>query len=106
MVHRLALALGKTVGELDRTMTVREFQDWRKFEAEQPLPDRLGDLQNALLATVAANIMRSSDSPPATLSDFLILKDRAEAENPPYNAVPTDSPKNEGSRFKIALGGR
>jgi hypothetical protein len=35
----LALALGKTVGELQRTMTQREFRDWISFYRSHPFDD-------------------------------------------------------------------
>ncbi|MDD2728325.1 hypothetical protein [Malikia sp.] len=35
----LALALGKTVGELKRTMTQREFRDWIAFYRANPFDD-------------------------------------------------------------------
>lgn len=92
------------MGELDAKMTVREFRDWQLFEQDQPLPDKLGDLQNALLCVVATNIMRSGDTPPAQLADFLILKPPAEPETARYD----DSPQpvtNEGEAFKRALRG-
>lgn len=37
--HVLALALGKTVGELQRTMTQREFRDWIAFYRAHPFDD-------------------------------------------------------------------
>ena len=38
--HVLALALGKTVGELQRTMTHREFESWKRFYALRPFDDK------------------------------------------------------------------
>lgn len=35
----LALALGKTVGELQRTMTQREYRDWVQFYRAHPFDD-------------------------------------------------------------------
>ena len=35
----LALALGKTVGELQRTMSQREFRDWIQFYRAHPFDD-------------------------------------------------------------------
>lgn len=37
--HVLALALGKTVGELQRDMTRREFESWKRFYALRPFDD-------------------------------------------------------------------
>jgi hypothetical protein len=52
-LHRLALALHKTVGELEAAMSVRELHDWMRFEGwYQPLPDRLSDLHVGLPCTL------------------------------------------------------
>ena len=37
--HVLALALGKTVGELQRDMSNREFESWKKFYQFRPFDD-------------------------------------------------------------------
>lgn len=37
--HTLALALGKTVGELQRTMLQKEFESWKEFYALRPFDD-------------------------------------------------------------------
>lgn len=37
--HVLALALGKTVGELQRDMTRKEFESWKDFYALRPFDD-------------------------------------------------------------------
>lgn len=37
--HVLALALGKTVGELQATMTHKEFESWKEFYALRPFDD-------------------------------------------------------------------
>jgi hypothetical protein len=77
MLHRLALALHRTVGELEITMTERELRDWYRFEAlHEPLPDRLADLHHAILCTIAVNLMRSSDAAPASPADFFCIRDR------------------------------
>lgn len=37
--HTLALALGKTVGELQKTMTFKEFESWKEFYRLRPFDD-------------------------------------------------------------------
>lgn len=37
--HVLALALGKTVGEIQRDMTRREFESWKRFYNLRPFDD-------------------------------------------------------------------
>jgi hypothetical protein len=95
MLHRLALALHRTVGELEATMTEREFVDWHRFEAlHEPLPDRLADLHHAVLCSIAVNLMRSSDAAPVAVTDFFCIQDRAP---PPRRA----STMSEAERQKI-----
>jgi len=75
--HRLALAMGRTVGELRRAMSWRELQRWQLFDVLHPLPDRLADLHHGILISTIVNIMRSSDAPPAIPADFFVLRERA-----------------------------
>jgi hypothetical protein len=75
------LALHMTVAQLERSMTQRELLDWQRFESvHQPLPDRLGDLHTALLASIIVNLARSADATPARPADFLVIR---EPEPPP-----------------------
>lgn len=77
LLHRLALALGKTVGEIDCTMTVTELRDWARFEAfHQPLPDKLADLHFAIVSSIVVNLARGSEGTPAKPADFLVLRER------------------------------
>lgn len=80
LLHRLALALGKTVGEIERTMSWRELVDWARFEAlHQPLPDRLADLHFSVVESLMVNLTRSADASPVSPTDFLVLRDRSPA---------------------------
>jgi hypothetical protein len=78
MLHRLALALHRTVGELEVTMTERELRDWYRFEAlHELLPDKLADLHHALLCSIVCNVARSADAAPFGPADFYCIRDRA-----------------------------
>jgi hypothetical protein len=68
------LALHKTVGELERTMSAREFQDWERIEHlnRYPLPDRLIDVHLARLCATLINVM-TSQTEPARLIDYSVL---------------------------------
>jgi hypothetical protein len=83
MLHRLALALHRTVGEIEVTMTSRELVDWYRFEAlHEPLPDKLADLQNAILCSIAVNLMRSPDATPVEPADFFCIRERKPPPSP------------------------
>jgi hypothetical protein len=77
MLHRLALALHRTVGELEVTMTERELVDWYRFEAmHELLPDKLADLHNALLCSIVVNLVRTTEATPVGPADFYCIQDR------------------------------
>lgn len=103
----MALALGKTAGELEATMSAREFQDWRTFEISHPLPDVMEDLHTALLCVVASNIMRSADSTPAKLSDYMIMgTDGRVQQNENLKRSDDKAPSaNEAEAFRRTLRG-
>jgi hypothetical protein len=76
-LHRLALALHKTVAELETSMTARELYHWRLFDAgHEPLPDRLADIHFAMIATIMVNLMRSTETAPAEPADYFVIRDR------------------------------
>jgi hypothetical protein len=78
-LHRLAMALHKTVAEIEATMTLRELRRWQWFDAvDEPLPDRLADIHNAMLLSTIINLERAADSAPASPSDFFVIRERGE----------------------------
>lgn len=84
-LHRLALAMGRSVSELRRTLTWRELADWIKFDALHPLPDRLADLHHGILMAALVNITRAPEGTPAVPADFFVLRERhvePEVEDP------------------------
>ena len=94
-LHRLALALGRTVDEVERGMSDRELRDWLAFAAEHPLPDDLADLHSAMICSIVANLGRGADTAPVAVSDFLVLSRPAPPEPPPEGVVEL----SEGERF-------
>ena len=58
MWHRLALALGDTVTELQNRMPYREFLDWVALYSIEPWGDVRSDMGAALVATLLANTHR------------------------------------------------
>lgn len=95
--HRLALAMGRTVRELRRSMSWRELQRWRVFDVLHPLPDRLADIHHGILLSTIVNIMRSADQPPAIPADFFVLRER---ELEP-EAEPQHSDLTEAERLQV-----
>ena len=49
--------------------------DWRRFELQAPLPDRLIDIHFGMVCSIMVNLMRSADTTPAQPSDFFVLRE-------------------------------
>ena len=56
--------MGKTVGELERTMTAREFAEWQAYDRLDPIGGYRGDIQAAVVACAMAG---------GKPSDYLII---------------------------------
>jgi hypothetical protein len=83
-VHRLALALGKTVAEIRATMTVAELLDWQRFDGESPLPDRRLDLHMAVQTSSLLNAwVKRADGKHFTTADFMLFDRKPEGPPPP-----------------------
>lgn len=74
--HVLALALGKTVGELQRDMTNREFESWKEFYRMRPFDDKH---RYHRPAAVIAHAMGGSKEIERTI-DMLVNEDKRVAE--------------------------
>lgn len=66
-MFKLAAHLGKTVGELERVLTVAEFAEWQAYDAIDPIGGYRIDLGFALLAYLQAGDKDKS------VQDFLII---------------------------------
>ena len=88
LLHRLALALHKTVSELETTMSMRELLDWQKFEGwHEPLPDRLLDIHFSMLAAIVCNLARAADSVPLQAAEFFVIRDRRPTPPPAESEI-------------------
>lgn len=65
-----------TVGDLMLRMTVAEAHDWRKFFDTRPWPEDAADLQNAILCSIVANLVRGANTPAHKADDFRVLRRR------------------------------
>lgn len=66
-MFKLAGHLGKTVGELEQTLTVSELHEWRAYDVIDPIGAYRTDLGFALLAYMQAGDKDKS------VQDFLII---------------------------------
>ncbi|ELA08733.1 hypothetical protein MOMA_09246 [Moraxella macacae 0408225] len=63
-MFKLAGHLGKTVSELERTLSVHEFAEWQAYDRLDPFGGYRGDIQSALVAHAIAG---------GKLSDYIII---------------------------------
>jgi hypothetical protein len=75
-LFRLALALGKTVGELEQTMTAVEMQEWMMFAAKEPFGEIRADIRAGIIAAAVAALKGRRTTP----LDFMPFFERAEAK--------------------------
>lgn len=99
-MHRLALALGRTVEELGRTMTAAEFSDWQRYAAAEPFGEQRADLRAGIVAAAVANYagkMRREGLPPAVPTDFMPFQ-------PPRDPEPETAAEPDPVAYFKALG--
>lgn len=58
-MFRLALALGRTVAELEQTMSGQELTEWIAYDSLEPFGDQRADLRAGIVAATMANCHRS-----------------------------------------------
>ena len=75
-MFRLALALGRTVGELEQTMSINELREWSVFAETEPFGDVRADFRSAMVATVIAKVNGNKHAKP---TDFMPFYHRAAA---------------------------
>jgi len=69
--HRLALRLGRTVEELEASISHQELVNWQGFNLIEPIGDNRQDIQFAALLQLLTNIYRKPQTEPYPLSEFL-----------------------------------
>lgn len=68
---KLAIALGKTVEEIENTMTHSELQEWGEYVAEYPLPADVSEIQMATLSFLIS-ITNGGKKSKSNISDFIV----------------------------------
>lgn len=80
---RLALKMGRTVAELQRSMSSAEFGEWVAFYSIEPFGDRVADLRAGVVASTVANVNRGKDSPVLAPIDLIPWAQEAKPDTPP-----------------------
>ncbi len=72
----LALKLGRTVAELEATLTYNELIEWRAYYEETRFGELIADRRNAELLAMTFNVNRSPRQTAKTSDDFMVYKPR------------------------------
>jgi hypothetical protein len=81
-MHRLALALGRTVAELEASISEKELRDWVDFYAVEPWGEQPAWWRTGTIAALLSNIHRDpKKSDPFTPLDFVPKDPSAEKTN-------------------------
>jgi len=99
-IFRLALALGKTVDELNKAMPLSELYKWKEFENEHLFPADLIDRHGAMLCSFVLNITRPEGSEPINMTELLLLH-----RTPPAAGEIADE-RTDAEKMASALGRR
>lgn len=65
------MALGKTVGELESTLSSNDLSEWMAYFRVEPFGEDRKDLRMGILASVIANSNRGKSQRPFKPSDFM-----------------------------------
>jgi len=84
---KLALALGRTVQELDNTMTSTELSYWLAFYGLHPFGSERDNIHSAVIAATVANTSRSRSQPPYSAEDFMIKTQDEKRESDTQNVI-------------------
>lgn len=93
----LALALGRTVQEIEDGMSARECAEWARFYAQEPFGDLRADLRAGIIASTVASV---NGSKPMRPRDFMPFADAG------MRAPVKAGPRDDGARaaFLMASG--
>lgn len=70
--HRLALALGRTVAELQSSMSSPEFNQWMAYYKLSPFGEDRADLRAGIIASTTANMHKKKGTKPFAPRDFML----------------------------------
>lgn len=69
---KLALRLGKTLGEMKQSISISELRLWAAYDRINPIGDMRGDVQAAQITAAIYNTQRGPKDQPISLNDVLI----------------------------------
>jgi hypothetical protein len=83
-LHRLALALGRSVDELLDSVTYRELTNWAAYYEAEPWGEWRADARTAQITAMLANVNRDPKKQPKPYSvqDFMMFTPKVEQAAP------------------------
>lgn len=80
---KLALRLGRTLGELKESISMSELRMWAAYDQISPIGDERGDIHAAQVSAAVHNAQRGANDQPVDLNNLVIRWDAKEegAEN-------------------------
>ncbi|QDL33976.1 phage tail assembly protein T [Serratia liquefaciens] len=69
---KLAIRLGKTLGELKQSISMSELRLWAAYDRISPIGDVRGDIHAAQITAAIYNAQRDPKSQPVDLNDMVI----------------------------------
>lgn len=69
---KLALRLGRTLGELKQSISMSELRLWAAYDRISPIGDERGDFRAAQVVAAVHNAQRDPKSQPLDLNDLVI----------------------------------
>lgn len=72
-MFRLALALGRTVAEIEQSMSASELVEWMEFSAREPFGANRENIHFAMLCALIANVNRGKNTQPFKPQDFMLV---------------------------------
>lgn len=79
MLFRLALSLGRTVAELESTMSSSEFEEWCEYYTMEPFGAWRDNYHAAQLCALTYNVHRGKQQP-AKLADFFYIDQETKSD--------------------------
>lgn len=86
-MHRLALGLGMTIGEIETRMGAAELDDWLRYWQAEPWGATRDNLHAAMIASTLANLMGGRNSKRATIDDFMLRPKTERAQEQTTSAL-------------------
>jgi len=84
---KLALALGRTVQELDNTLSSTELSHWIAFYGLHPFGAERDNIHSAVIAATVANTTRGRNQPPFSAEDFMLKTQDEKRESDTQNVL-------------------